>query len=99
MAENIDKTVKAEKFIKLANIRVQNAVKHLKLVQNLANSYNYDYDEQQARKIMAAIKFEYDALVSEFKKGLSRDKGGFKLWIIEIFLWMNTDYIQFYLEL
>ena len=54
MAENIDKTVKAEKFIKLANIRVQNAVKHLKLVQNLANSYNYDYDEQQARKIMVA---------------------------------------------
>ena len=35
---------------------------------------------------MVIIKFEYDALVSEFKKGLSRDKGGFKLWIIQFFM-------------
>ena len=74
--ENLDKS---QKFVKLANIRVKNVVKHLKLVQNLGNSYNYDYSEEQAKKIIAAIKFEYDALVAEFKKGLSRDKGGFKL--------------------
>ena len=79
MAENITKISKSEKFVKLANIRVKNAVKHLKLVQNLANSYNYDYSEDQAKKIMTAIKFEYDALVAEFKKGVNRDKGGFKL--------------------
>ena len=93
MAENITKISKSEKFVKLANIRVKNAVKHLKLVQNLANSYNYDYSEDQAKKIMTAIKFEYDALVAEFKKGLSRDKGGFKLWLIITNLWMKRDYI------
>ena len=95
MAENITKISKSEKFVKLANIRVKNAVKHLKLVQNLANSYNYDYSEDQAKKIMTAIKFEYDALVAEFKKGLSRDKGGFKLWLIITILWMKKDCIQF----
>ena len=77
--ENKNNSEKSEKFVKLANIRVQNAIKHLKLVQNLANSYNYDYSEEQARKIMAAIKFESDGLVSEFKKNLSKNKGGFKL--------------------
>ena len=66
MAENNENLSKSEKFVKLANIRVKNAVKHLKLVQNLANSYNYDYSEEQA-KIMVVIKFEYDGLVSEFK--------------------------------
>ena len=92
MAENIQKLSKSEKFVKLANIRVQNAVKHLRLVQNLANSYNYDYSEEQAKKIMAAIKSEYDALVAEFKKGASRDKSGFKLWTKKIILWMSKDY-------
>ena len=95
MAENNENLSKSEKFVKLANIRVKNAVKHLKLVQNLANSYNYDYSEEQAKKIMGAIKFEYDALVAEFKKGLSREKGGFKLWVAPILLWMRRDYIQF----
>ena len=96
MTENIEKLSKSEKFVKLANIRVKNAVKHLKLVQNLANSYNYDYSEEQAKKIMGAIKFEYDALVAEFKKGLSREKGGFKLWVVPILLWTRRDYIQFW---
>ena len=51
---------KAAKFIELANKRVNKALKDLKLVGNLTNKKNYDYTEEQAKKIIKALQKEVD---------------------------------------
>ena len=70
---------KNEKFKRLAQTRVQNAVKKISLVTNLADPYNYDYSLEEANKIIKAIKAELDDLDQAFKKGLKKEKGNFTL--------------------
>ena len=70
---------KLDKFKRLAENRVPNAVQKIKLIANLADPYNYDYSEEDANKIIRAVKSEYDDMVASFKKGLKKDKGSFKL--------------------
>ena len=43
---------KEEKFKRLANARVNNAIKQLELIGNLSNSASYDYTDDEVRKIM-----------------------------------------------
>ena len=71
MAENKDKN---KKFKDLAKLRVTNAIKKIQLVTNLANTYNYDYSAQDAKKIVSAIKAEYDELDAAFKKGMKKNQ-------------------------
>ena len=44
-----------DKFRKLATQRVNNALKHIKLVSNLANRRTYDYSEDQVKSIFDAF--------------------------------------------
>jgi hypothetical protein len=57
---------KAEKFVELANKRVSKAIRDLRLIGNLANRRNYDFTDEQARKIVRAIQKETDALRAAF---------------------------------
>ena len=47
-----------EKFVRLANRRVNAAIKAIHLVGNLSNRSNYDYTEDDVRKIFAALNRE-----------------------------------------
>ena len=51
---------KSEKFIELANKRVNKTIKDIQLIGNLANKQNYDYSEQQAKQIIKALQQELD---------------------------------------
>ena len=53
MSENIDKK---DKFIKLAEARVNDAINKLQSIGKLANKRNYTYEETQAKKIVRALK-------------------------------------------
>ncbi len=57
---------KSEKFIELANRRVNRALKDLKLVANLSNRQNYEYTDEQAKKILKALQIEFDSLKQSF---------------------------------
>ena len=59
---------KAEKFVELANKRVNKAIKCLKLVSNLANRNNYQYTDEQARKIVKALQKEVEAVRQSFQE-------------------------------
>ena len=75
MTENKDKEIeKNKKFRDLANTRVKNAVRKIQLVANLSNTYNYNYSNEDAKKIISAIKSEYDDLDAAFKKGMKKNK-------------------------
>jgi hypothetical protein len=63
-----------ERFIDLANKRVNRAIKDLRLVGNLSNRRVYKYDETDAKKIIRALQAEIDGLKARFR-GDSDDDG------------------------
>ncbi len=70
---------KKAKFVELANKRVNRAIKDLELVANLANRRNYDFDDEQARKIVKALQYHVDALKQSFLSGNSGNQTTFEL--------------------
>ncbi len=74
---------KNAKFKRLAETRVQSAIKKMSLITNLADPYNYDYTREEANKIINAIKSELEEIKQAFERGLKREKGEFKLWLMK----------------
>lgn len=61
-----------EKFVRLANKRVSNALKAIQLIGNLSNKSNYDYTEEDVQKILKALQDEFAACRKRFELGLKR---------------------------
>ena len=70
---------KAEKFIELANKRVNKAIKDMQLVGNLANKQNYEFTDEQARKIVKALQLQVDTVKQSFQSLNESEKNEFKL--------------------
>ena len=70
---------KAEKFIELANKRVNRALKDVQLVGNLANKQNYEFTDEQAKKIVKALQQEVELVRQSFLTATDASKGEFKL--------------------
>ncbi|MDD5320750.1 MAG: hypothetical protein PHD43_09105 [Methylococcales bacterium] len=70
---------KAEKFVELANKRVNKALKDIQLIGNLANRQNYDFTEDQAKKIVRALQQEVDAVKQNFNTVAETDRKEFFL--------------------
>jgi hypothetical protein len=69
-----------DRFVRLANKRVNAAIKALQLVGNLGNKTNYHYDEREAAKIVRALQAELDAVKASFSVANDKGKkGGFSL--------------------
>ena len=58
---------KRERFVKLAERRVNNSIKTISLIGNLANKNNYKYDDADINKIISALKSEVAELEARFK--------------------------------
>jgi hypothetical protein len=58
----------SDKFKRLAVKRVNNAIKHIRLIGNLSNASNYSYTEQDVKKIFYALKLETETVEERFKK-------------------------------
>lgn len=63
---------KREKFVRLANQRVNKALDQLRLVGNLGNRSAYEYTEEDAKKIVKALQKSLD----DAKSKLLGDSGG-----------------------
>jgi hypothetical protein len=70
---------KQEAFVRLANKRVNNAIKAIQLIGNLGNRTNYEYDAKQVAKIVKALQTELDYAKEKFAVGNGHDAGGFSL--------------------
>ena len=68
-----------ERFVELANKRVTAAIRHLRLVGNLANRRAYTYSEMDAKKILRALADEMDVLKSRFRDGSGSDERFFSI--------------------
>lgn len=70
---------KSTKFIELANKRVNRTIKDMQLIGNLANRQNYEFTEEQAKKIVKALQQELDALKQNFLTSGETSRNDFKL--------------------
>ncbi|MFZ4537069.1 hypothetical protein [Propionivibrio sp.] len=70
---------KSAKFIELANKRVNRALKDIQLICNLANRQNYDFNDEQAKKIVRALQQEIDLLKQSFASTEEVGRSEFKL--------------------
>ena len=69
---------KQKKFVELAELRVNSAIKSIQLIGNLSNKRNYVYSDEQANKILAVLDSELRELRSKFKTA-SKTNNRFKL--------------------
>ena len=70
---------KKQKFVELANKRVNKAIHDLKLIRNLSNRKNYDYTVDQSRKIIRALQQELDLMKQSFQDGQQEPEREFRL--------------------
>lgn len=70
---------KRTKFVELANRRVNTVIKDLRLVGNLANRSNYEFTEDDIRKIVRALQRELDTTKAKFSDGGNTGDAEFRL--------------------
>ena len=68
---------KRDKFVRLAENRMENVLKGISLLGNLANTNNYEYTDEDAAKIIKALKSAVNDLERTYSS--SQKKTKFKL--------------------
>lgn len=70
---------KRAKFVELAQSRVNRAINDIRLIGNLANRTNYEFDGEDAKKIVRALQKEVDGLKAKFNDTGGAASAEFKL--------------------
>ena len=68
-----------DKFKILAEKRVNNAIKQIRLVSNLSNKNSYSYEDNQVARIFSALQTELDTAKAKFKAGKQNNVSEFTL--------------------
>ena len=68
---------KRDKFVRLAEKRMDNILKGIDLMKNLSNTNNYDYTQEDLMKIIKTLKMAISDLEHAYKN--TGDKKKFKL--------------------
>jgi len=69
---------RTEKFEKIAERRVTEAIKKLRLIGNLANKRNYSYTEKHVKQIISTLESEMKDLRNKFQNDSSGGQIEFK---------------------
>lgn len=67
----MDIETKRQNFKRLAEKRTQAIIDDLRILTNLTNTNNYEYDEEEVKKIFAAIEAAVKNSKKEFNKELN----------------------------
>ena len=68
---------KAQSFERIAERRVTQAVKLMRLIGNLANRRNYTYTEEQVRQVVETLELEVKQVKARFRQETSTHPEGF----------------------
>ena len=73
------KVDKRERFRSLAESRTNKAIDAITRIGNLSNRQIYDYEDQEVRKIIRALKDAVASIEGRFKSPRGKSGRGFKL--------------------
>ena len=68
-----------DKFVRLANSRVNKAIRAIRVVGNLSNRSNYSYTEDDVEKIFRALQEELKGCRKRFSRERSEGSDEFKI--------------------
>jgi len=68
-----------EKFVELAEKRVQKTIKSMRLIGNLSNKTNYSYEDADLKKIFSTLRRELDFVKKKFDTSSSEEDKDFRL--------------------
>ena len=71
----LSKRSRRERFVSLAESRVNKTLHHIKLIGNLSDPSNYDYSQEQADKIIAALDTAIEDVRARFDRGGELEPG------------------------
>jgi hypothetical protein len=77
-AERKKSNAKNQKFRDIAESRTNKAIEAISRIGNLSNRQLYDYDENEVRKIMKALREAVSAVETRFASPRTKVGGGFK---------------------
>jgi len=69
---------KGDRFKRLAEPRVTNVLKTLRILGNLSNTSNYQYSNEEVIKIFEVIREQLDLVEKKFDAGVQKEKKEFK---------------------
>lgn len=69
---------KRDRFEQIASNRVNKVILALQSLQKCSNTYNYEYNEEDVKKMMTVIKGQFDELKAAFEIGLKKNTEKFK---------------------
>ena len=69
-----DFETKREKFVRLAESRMDNTLKNIELLSNLANTSNYEYTQADIDKMIKALKNAVSDLEKSFSHSSNTNK-------------------------
>ncbi|KAF0818556.1 hypothetical protein KIS4809_2615 [Bacillus sp. ZZV12-4809] len=69
---------KREKFERLAEKRMSEVIKKLRLIGNLSNRNNYEYSGEQVKQIIDSLEHELKIIKNKFKEEQSKSNMTFK---------------------
>lgn len=70
-------TTKLQKFERLAEKRVSDAIKKLRLIGNLSNKNNYSYTDDHVKQLLEALEAEMRILKGRFREEADANTLGF----------------------
>ena len=70
---------KRKKFVDIAERRVNRLINEIRLVGNLSNRSNYEYKEEDVRRIFAAVDSELRNARRRFESTSTAENSSFKL--------------------
>lgn len=71
-------TERNKKFRKLAILRVNKAINSLRLIGNLSNKNNYDYTNEESKKIIETLEKEIRDVKAKFSNNIKPNNEEFK---------------------
>ena len=72
-------TQKRDNFVRLAEARVNRALREIRLIGNLSNRSAYDFEDADVRKVFGALQKGLDAAKSRFADAENGSASAFKI--------------------
>ena len=69
---------KRERFLEIAERRVDNVLNLLSSLEKCSNSYNYEYNQEDIKKMNSVLKTKFDEVKAAFEKGVKKNNEKFK---------------------
>ena len=71
-------SIRRNRFLRVGERRINNALRSIKLVGNLGDRTNYDYNKADVQQIERALKDALSGAMARFKSKKNPEEEGFK---------------------